>query len=40
MLSTLAELNVLVMQRQLFDELAGLEERFTSPEKGLVNMDF
>lgn len=39
-LSPLAESNALVMPRQLFDELAGLDERFTSPGGGLVNLDF
>ena len=29
-----------VMPRQLFDELAGFDERFTSPGGGLVNLDF
>ena len=38
-LSPLAESNALVMPRQLFDELAGLDERFTSPGGGLVGRD-
>lgn len=39
-LAPLAESNALVMPRQIFDELGGLEERFTSPGGGLVNLDF
>ena len=39
-LSPLAESNALAMPRQLFDELGGLDERFTSPGGGLVNLDF
>ncbi|WP_255347507.1 sulfotransferase [Synechococcus sp. KORDI-100] len=39
-LSPLVESNALVMPRQLFDELGGLDERFTSPGGGLVNLDF
>ena len=30
-LAPLAESNALVMRRQMFDELGGLEEGFTSP---------
>ena len=29
----------LLMLRSLFDELGGLDERFTSPEGDLVNFD-
>ena len=39
-LAPLAESNALVMPRQMFDELGGLEEAFTSPGGGLVNLDF
>lgn len=39
-LAPLAESNALVMRRQMFDELGGLEEGFTSPGGGLVNLDF
>lgn len=38
-LAPLAESNALVMRRQMFDELGGLEEGFTSPGGGLVNLD-
>jgi len=36
----LAESNALFLPRQLFDELSGFDERFTSPGGGLVNLDF
>jgi len=36
----LAESNFVAMPRQVFDELGGLEERFTLPGGGLVNLDF
>ena len=39
-LAPLAESNALVMRRQMFDELGGLEEGFISPGGGLVNLDF
>ena len=35
----LAESKALLMLRALFDELGGLDERFTSPEGDLVNFD-
>ena len=39
-LAPLAESKALVMRRQMFDELGGLEEGFTCPGGGLVNLDF
>ncbi len=36
----LAESNAVFMPRQMFDELAGYDERFISPGGGLVNLDF
>ena len=37
--SVLAESKELLMLRSLFDELVGLDERFTSPEGDRVNVD-
>ena len=39
-LAPLAQSNPLVMRRQMFDELGGLDEAFTSADGGLVNFDF
>ena len=38
--SPLTESKALVIPRQIFDELGGFDERFTSPGGGLVNQDF
>ncbi|MGB1141151.1 MAG: glycosyltransferase family 2 protein [Halioglobus sp.] len=36
----IAESNCVFLQRELFDEIGGYEERFDSPGGGMVNLDF